>query len=1083
MLEIVYSPDWKALSRSVRRRIIEEAAEERSGRVLIVPEQYSFETERALCMEGGDRISRFAEVLSFSRLAERACVRCGGVARPVLDQGGRIMALARTVSDVRSELKYYAKSARRADFLLQLLAIVDELKSYRVGSRQLARAAERLDGQLLVKTQELALLLEGYETQCEGAGADPRDRLELLLTHIADSEFGRDLRIYVDGFLGFTALETEILGAFLAGGTDVTVALCCDDPDRGPQVFSGVRHTARDLKRQAQRWGAAVRMTKLDDPMPPLGAAALSAFTRKGTGVSAGLRLYECAGPAQEAEAVCADILAYVRAGGRYRDIAVACAAPDELRPVLEEAFERCSIPAFFAGKQPALRTPLLKSTLSALRAACGRMEREDVIAALRSDGAPLSQDECDLVENYAFLWNISGDLWQREWTWNPGGYDHTMTDADRQALAELNELRRRGAAPIVRLRDGLRECASVGDCVTAFYAFLEETGFSRNLAGHIAQMEQAREVQQLQVTRQLYELLINALEQLYSVQADVVCTPEEFLRLMEVLLSQYQVGAIPAVLDAVTVGTCADLQHRRSPILFVCGCSDSHFPTAVSSGSLLNEAERRQLRLAGVSLAPDENEQMDRNLMGAFSLLCAADARLTLSASGQCAWLFKTLCELYPEAKASGSCAPSTDFATGQTLGLLLARGAQMREAPPEADAYARRLRAAAAYDFGTVASDTVRGLYGQSVSLSASRIDRYSDCRFHFFLYDGLGARERKAASFDAPIYGTFFHDVLEKTVVQVMEEGGFHQAQKPRVRQIAKTYMDAFLREKIDPALLSSERFSYLMGRNYDEVFRVVDVLCDELRSSKFEPADCELQFGFGKALPPVRVTTPAGAALLTGAVDRVDLADIGGRTYFRVADYKTGSKDFDFTDILERRGMQMLIYMFALEQYGARYYGEAVEPAGVVYVPAHDGLQSYPDKPHSDQKIADDRQKNHARKGLLLNDPAVLRAMEDGGPLPVLMPHQCASPAEGLMDRQQLAMLRRYVNSALAEVTSDIYSGCVDPNPYVRNQMSSCRYCPFAGVCHLDLNGTEFRTLKSTKAEEFWERLRRKEADHG
>ncbi len=246
MLEIVYSPDWKALSRCARSRIVADAQNHLGGRVLVVPEQFSFETERALCGDGGDRISRCAEVLSFSRLAERACASCGGVARSVMDQGGRIMALAETVRQIRPQLRFYARSAGRADFLQQMLSIVDELKCYRVTPAQLAGAAARLEGTLAVKTQELALLLEGYEAVCANARPDPRDRLEQLLEHIRRG-FGKTLRLYVDGFFGFTAQETEILSAFLALGTDVSVFLCCDSPFEGAQVFESVRACAAAL--------------------------------------------------------------------------------------------------------------------------------------------------------------------------------------------------------------------------------------------------------------------------------------------------------------------------------------------------------------------------------------------------------------------------------------------------------------------------------------------------------------------------------------------------------------------------------------------------------------------------------------------------------------------------------------------------------------------------------------------------------------------------------------------------------------------------------------------------------------------
>ena len=1095
MLEIVYGPDWKALSRSARARIACDAEQALGGRVLIVPEQYSFETERALCAEGGDRISRYAEVLSFSRLAARACDRCGGVARPVLDQGGRIMALAKTVNNLRPRLQFYARSARRADFLLQVLAIVDELKCYRVDSRTLAAASGSLEGSLAVKTQELSLLLEGYEAHCAGAELDPRDRLEQLLDHIEQRGFGRELRLYVEGFTGFTALELQILSAFLAQGTAVTVFLCCDDPfdgedgkggkDREP-VFSCVRSTARDLMREADRCGAEVRLTRLEDALSPLNAAALSAFTRKPVKDVRGLRMYRCANSREETEAICADILQYVRCGGRYRDITVACCSAEELRPIMESVFDRCRIPAFFAGKQPAMRTPLLNSTLCALRAAGGHMEREDVIAYLRSEGSPVTQDECDLLENYAYIWNISGDGWKNPWHWHPRGYDNTMEEADRRMLDTLNVLRQKCIEPLWHLRERLRTCTSVGDCVIAFYDFLHETSFSSNVAAYLNELECAGEVQQAHLARQLYDLLSNALEQLYGVQYDVECSPEEFLRLMEILLGQYQVGAIPAVLDAVTVGDIATLQHRQTKLLFLCGCADGSFPQNAGGTSLLTESERRRLRAAGVGLAPDENEQMDRNLMGAYALMCAADERLTLSAGEQSAWLFTTLCELYPDAVMERSDAPSTAYATDLTLGLYLAGGAQVNDAPRGAKEYCLRLRTAAAYDFGSLSSDAVRDLYGQTLFLSASRIDRHSACRFHFFLYDGLKARERKAASFDAPIYGTFVHDVLEKTVRQVMEEGGFRKTEKTRVREIARKYMDAFLRDMVDPVMLSSGRFSYLMDRNYDEVLRVVDVLCDELHESKFVPEDCELQFGYGSALPPVQVATRRGQAVVSGAVDRVDLAEIGGKTYYRVVDYKTGRKDFDYTDLLERRGLQMLIYLFALERSGAERYGRPIRPAGVLYVPAHDDMLRFPDRPEDDAKTDSERIKSHRRKGLLLNDEDVLQAMEPcKDAQPWLMPYKNGrnGPSGDLMDTDQLDMLRRYVDSSLRSVTDEILSGNITPNPYTRGSTGSCNWCPYASVCHLDLCSNEPRSLRATSAEEFWKRLTEKEAHYG
>ena len=79
MLELLHGPDRTANSMELLARICENAAHGVAGQILIVPEQYSHETERALCERGGDTISRYAEVLSFTRLASRVFSVCGGV--------------------------------------------------------------------------------------------------------------------------------------------------------------------------------------------------------------------------------------------------------------------------------------------------------------------------------------------------------------------------------------------------------------------------------------------------------------------------------------------------------------------------------------------------------------------------------------------------------------------------------------------------------------------------------------------------------------------------------------------------------------------------------------------------------------------------------------------------------------------------------------------------------------------------------------------------------------------------------------------------------------------------------------------
>lgn len=93
MLTLLLGEDRQAGLREVIGTICERAQAGEAGQILIVPEQYSFEAERTLCQTGGDGISRFAEVLSFTRLASRVFSIYGGVSEEYLDEGGRLLCL------------------------------------------------------------------------------------------------------------------------------------------------------------------------------------------------------------------------------------------------------------------------------------------------------------------------------------------------------------------------------------------------------------------------------------------------------------------------------------------------------------------------------------------------------------------------------------------------------------------------------------------------------------------------------------------------------------------------------------------------------------------------------------------------------------------------------------------------------------------------------------------------------------------------------------------------------------------------------------------------------------------------------
>ena len=236
--------------------------------VLIVPEHYSHETERALCRALGPMQSARCEVLSFTRLARRVAETVGGVADQVLDQGGRILLMHKAVAQVSSHLSVYRVPSRKPSFLAGLSATVDECKSYSVAPETLIKAGEALPGTDGAKLRDIGLIYSAYNALASSVAADPRDILDRLAQGLTESDWAHGRTFWVWGFTDFTAQEGAVLRALMAKGDSLTVALTLDRLDEDPtDIFVPAKRTAAYLRHLAERAGVGLEEEVLEDEL------------------------------------------------------------------------------------------------------------------------------------------------------------------------------------------------------------------------------------------------------------------------------------------------------------------------------------------------------------------------------------------------------------------------------------------------------------------------------------------------------------------------------------------------------------------------------------------------------------------------------------------------------------------------------------------------------------------------------------------------------------------------------------------------------------------------------------------------
>lgn len=1085
MLEIVLSKDRKRGSQAVFARICEAAEAKCGGQILVTPEQFSHDAERLLCEDGGDEISRYAEVLSFSRLATRMFSLEGGAAEGETDACGRLLMMAMAVEQVRSRLKVFASAATKPEFLLRLIDTLEEFRSYCVTPEALRRASRQLSGALAVKTEEFALLMGSYAGVCANCGQNPETRLNRLLTALETGDFAVGKQFYFDGFTDFNGIQREILAQLLADGAELSVYLTCDALEHPSQQFETAQETARQLLSMAKSQGIPVELRQSADGEDASALAFLREKLFAGGGEAysheqdaVALRL------APDLHVMCrwtaGELLRLAAQGVRWRDMTVVF-ADESCRPVLQSLLRSAEIPAYFAGDRDLLSEPIIRFVLTALEAATGGMEPEAVLSYLKSGFSPIASDRVDRMENYITLWNIRASQWEKPWTMNPYGFTKPMDEAGQELLAALEDDRKIALAPLLSLRSALGKAQNTAQMVLALNDFLEALNFREQLNVLASHLFESAELQRAQEYAQLYGVLCQVLEQTYGVYGKSVRTTEEFFAIFRTALGQYAIGSIPASLDCVRVGDLMTQRRCDTDYLFLLGANEGCFPAAAENHSLLTDSERTSLMQLGIGVSPTADGRLSRELACIYDVLSAPRKRLYLCAvEGSQAFYFRRAERLFP---GSLRAAEDTELVLRSKREYLTYLSGHLRELPEASRPDALRpIHLAQSYESGDLTEQTVRALYGRTLGLSSTKIDCLAGCRFAYFLQYGLKARKQRVAQLDASLYGTFVHYVLENTVRQTEAEGGFATVSLERVLSLAEGYMEHYAETEL-VSLWESERNRYLFRRTFEEVRQVVGQLYNELSVSQFRPTWFELSFSSCGAVPAVRIVGQKLAAELEGFVDRADLWRQGDRLYVRIVDYKTGKKNFEYTNIYHGLGLQMLLYLFALERQGSVLAGQPLTPAGVLYFPARIERVAVNDKT-SDKQIDTARRRNQVRQGVLLDDEAVLQAMESCGEEgPSFLPYKLKKDGtrEGsLADGQQLRLLENHVFRVVSALIDELADGKIAPNPYYRNgSHNACMWCDYLPLC---AGKAEPRWLETISAADFWQLLET-EADHG
>ncbi len=1106
MIRFYYRADLQSTQEKLVDAIREELAAGKDV-LLLVPEQHTVSTERRMLAALPMSAQLHFEVVNFSRLANRVFRTLGGHSFALATPAVKALTMWRTLRDLAPMLVQYGKHAEEMRLCELMLQTAERCRAYRISAEELLRVAECLpeNEPLRGKLTDLGTVIGAFEATLGERFDNTDEELDRLAALLR--QHGADLfsstAVFVDSFTDFTAQELEVLRELMRAAHNLCVTFPLSHAGDSGLHLASPAATHRHLLRMANELGLPVSYQRTEKTPPHSARGYLAEHLFDMTAEPAPLAfmeesdvsLFRCADPFSQAEAAVAEIHRLVRAGCRYRDIAVVLRDATQSVGILDAAMERDGIPFFLSEKTDVTVRPLVKLILLSLRICLYGWRHEDVIAYLKTGLCGVLPDDVNLLEEYARVWTPRGEGdFSEPFTKNPDGYTIEKSERAAEILAGANRARASFVPPLLTLFSDLRSAENAEQMCRALYRFLTELRIAEQMKDMAARQLQAGERREAEELSRLYTVTVQALEDLCAAMGELPLSIAELHEALKLIFARTDIGTIPTSSDEVMIGSASMLRTDHPRHVLVLGLNEGEFPRAVGDDGLISDTE--MLRLAtdyGLEFPSGRAERASDELFYVYRAFRAPAETLSLfytaaTSDGRACTpsiAFERATALLPTLKviAFESQSPEntvyTPDAAIDRLGEFPAE--QRAELLAMLDDYPvkrpRALDVPVTDDKATVAPETATKLF-EGRALSPSQLESFSRCQFSYFCEKILALRPEKKGALSLADTGTFLHYVLEGVML------GVKKADKPfsdwkdeernaLIANICKTYLDDLA---ANGAPLTP-RAASLMDRLTTLAELVVSNLFEEFSDSSFVPALTEFDLKDLRSSSPTTVNAPYidefGDEIpyslnkvedphdedktppLAGKVDRIDLWRRTENTaYLRVVDYKTGTRKFSTEDIKHGYSLQMPLYLKELcaSTHSLLYnrlhlpYDTKLQPAGVTYFSTAISSDNTPKRQDADTALAAAKGRLE-RSGVLLGDRELLAAASHSVNLAVV------GTAKGKkhLSAEEFEQMFEDLEATLSTLTGNMKAGCAAAAPNRYGDNDPCKFCSYATVC--------------------------------
>ena len=1086
-LRIIYGRSGTGKSEYCYNEIAQKLKTEKI--LIITPEQFSFTAEKKLMDAIGTKAVFNAEVLTLSRMAFRVMNEIGEGSQTNLSNCGKSMLIYSILNNNKKDLQFLGKTDENVEMVN---TAISEFKKHGIKTENIYQEIENQeDIYLKNKLKDIYMIYNKFEEQIQGKYIDEIDVLTKLAEHIEETDMFNNNLIYIDEFSGFTSQEYEIIKKLIKIAKQVTITVCTDDlQEVSNSIFYANQITVEKLLNIAKECnvkieevnlqeGKRFKNTELKHLEQNIYANNYKIYNKDVENIE----IFLAKNQYSEIEYVAKNILKLTRDKGyRYKDISIITKNINDYSNLARAIFDKYEIPIFIDEERDLNQNIVIQYFLSILEIFIKNWSYESVFNYIKTGFCDIDEDEIFSFEKYCLKWGIKQNKWKKKFIYGE--------EKDKKQIERFEEIRKEIIEPLVKLKSEIDNDKTVKNIVIKLYQFLIEQNIDFKVQNKINDLKEIGQIDLANEYKNSLQVIVNVLDEAVLVFQEDKITINKFEQILKIGLKNSSLSKIPGTQDQVIFGDIDRSRTHKVRAVFIIGLNDGVFPGIHKNEGFFNDSDREILKQDGIELAKGTIEQLYDDNFNIYKAFTTAEEKLYLLYSSsdilgkalRPSMLITKMKKIYPKIKEKSDVVETDDEILNKetTYEQMIVNISKLKNQDnidemwkyiykyyEQDENWNEKLQEHLKGLIYTnipekIKKENIDKLYGNTLTTSISKLERYRSCPFSYYLQYGLKIKPQEELKIQTLNTGTFIHEVIDNFFEVVSQE-------KIKLEEIEEEQLETIIDKIIDEKLSLSKNYIFTSTARYRALVirlkriikKALKYIIETIIQSRFTVLGTELEFGENSKYKPINLTLEDGKKIeIIGKIDRIDTAQGEDGKYLRIIDYKSSAKNIDLNEVYAGIQIQLLTYL------DAACKEEDLMPAGILYFNMLEQMIKS-DKRMTEEEIEEKIRANFKMKGLILADIKVVKLhdknLQKGTsnlvPAYIDKEGNLSDKKTSGVTREQFKDLQEYMYIIIKQIAKEILNGNIDLKPYYKDKKNPCKYCDYKDICNFNMGGCE------------------------